>query len=472
MISNQTNNNSSALSNDLIGLMHVLNVLWYLSYLSLFIFGTVGNSIVIITLINSFYNESNMRVSINKRNLSNNQNNDANNPNKSVNNPINNNITNANSISLVNKSIGNVISNNNQAGLCPSSHLTISNSSISRAVKFHHFLDKNVRKFSERKLSVTSFYLLNLASSDFLYSFFIPFLMVTMFYEKWIFGQLFCKIYFSIIYLCQFQSVFVLVLLSIDRYISINYPHKLFAFRNNNKPRIIMFFVWLASFLFTTPIMMYANLSNETCSLDWPVEWASSSNSSATSTFYLSNYFLTLHVFPVYSFVLSYLLPVTIIVILYTKILVRLRRLNKLRTFKMSNRQKKTRRHITKLVLMVVSFYIISWTPYWSMQVFHYLNQVFLKYGNDLIISIVTHFVQVVAYLSAAMNPIIYSYKNETFRSDLNYVLESCNLHFCIRSRLRRMSQRNESNNEQNYNMNNYNVINLVINEELDENEL
>jgi len=415
MILNQTNN-SSALDSDLTGLIFFLNVLWYLSYALLFTFGTIGNLTVIITLINSLYNEHNMRMSINMRNLSNNQNNDASYLNKNTNNSTNN--KNINTSSII-----------------------------------------QVRKLSDRKLSVTSFYLLNLALCDFLYTFIIPFLMVTMFFEKWIFGQLFCKFFFSISYLCQFQSVFVLVLLSIDRYISINYPHKLFYFRNNNKPRIVMFIVWLASFFFTTPIIMYANLSNETCSIDWPANWTSTNSSTR-----LSQYFLPLHAFAVYSFVLSYLLPVTIIVILYTGILFRLRSLNKLKTFRISNRQKKTRRHITKLVLIVVIFYIISWTPYWSIQVFHYIYQVLLKATNDFNIDILAHFAQVVAYLSSAMNPIIYSYMNETFRSDL---------HFCIISHLRRKSQKNDPNkDEKNYNMNNNNIINLVINEELDENEL
>jgi hypothetical protein len=466
MASNQTNN-SSVLSDDPIGLMHFLNVLWYLSYAIIFIFGTIGNSIVIITLVNSFYNEYSTRFLMNNRNHSFNQNNQVNNLNKITNNPANNNNANINSMWSLNRPIVHVVSiNNQQVGSCSPSHSTIS--STNRAVKFHHFLEKNVRRFAERKLSVTSFYLLNLALSDFLYTFFIPFLMVTMFYEKWIFGRLFCKFYFSIIYLCQFQSVFVMVLLSIDRYISINFPHKLFTFRNNNKPRIIMLFVWFASFLFTTPIMMYANLYNETCSVDWPTEWTTGSNSSTATL----PYFLPLHAFTVYSFVLSYLLPVSIIVILYTKILIRLSKLNKLRSFKISDRQKKTRRHITKLVLIVIIFYIISWTPYWCMQVFHYINQMLLKYENDLTIAILTHFVQVVAYLSSATNPIIYSYMNETFRTDLNFVFESCNFHFCITSRLSRKSRQNEPNNETNHNLNNKNITNIVINEVLDENEI
>ena len=61
------------------------------------------------------------------------------------------------------------------------------------------------------KLAVTNFYLLNLAISDLIYVMFIPILLMTMHFQRWIFGAFMCKFYFFTAYLCQFSSVFILV---------------------------------------------------------------------------------------------------------------------------------------------------------------------------------------------------------------------------------------------------------------------
>lgn len=179
---------------------------------------------------------------------------------------------------------------------------------------------------------MTNFYLLNLAISDFLYSLFIPVLLITMTKGKWLFGSLFCKLYFSLVYLCQCSSVFILVVLSVDRYLSVKYPHKVSAFRTDEVARCVMLVSWFLSLVFITPVFLYttirtdesdgSNSTSRACLIYWPESWGFANRTFLTDV--VNSYLSPLHAFSIYTFLLNYLIPVSIIVALYARILNRL----------------------------------------------------------------------------------------------------------------------------------------------------
>lgn len=60
---------------------------------------------------------------------------------------------------------------------------------------------------------------------------------------------------------------------------------------------------------------------------------------------------------------------------------------------------------------------------------------------------LITHFVQIIAYLSSALNPFIYSYMSEAFRNNLKLELSNCccsgaNSPGCFKSKSRKSSTR------------------------------
>jgi hypothetical protein len=61
-------------------------------------------------------------------------------------------------------------------------------------------------RFIKEKISVTNFYLLNLAITDFSYLLSIPFLLATIKFKSWIFGALAWYIFFTFFYY-YFQSI-------------------------------------------------------------------------------------------------------------------------------------------------------------------------------------------------------------------------------------------------------------------------
>ena len=331
-----------------------------------------------------------------------------------------------------------------QAGITQKEQTTIINSPNTNSLRspqdtpkrqLNSIRDQNklytlLRKFLKEKLTVTSFYLLNLAITDFFYVLFIPVLLCTMLTNRWLFGFLFCKVYFSMVYLCQCSSVFILVVLSVDRYLSVRYPLKTSTFRSDELSRAVILTSWLLSFLFIIPVIIYTEYQsvNSSCHIHWPEHWNFLSSRNHSSFSHIANTYLSpFHLFNIYTFLLNYLIPVSIIVILYTQILKNLQKNSQKNTAtNRSKSKRKSHKHITKMVLAIIICYITCWTPYWCYQITIYVyNQIF-KIEPPFILIIISHFVQVIAYMSSALNPFIYSYMSEAFRINLNSAFNCC----------------------------------------------
>jgi hypothetical protein len=135
------------------------------------------------------------------------------------------------------------------------------------------------KKMVREKLSVTNLYLLNLAICDFLYVLSIPILLCTIYFSRWQFNKVFCKVYFAQIYLCQCSIVFILVVLSVDRFLSVKFPHRVAQFRSGRAARITICGSWFLSFLVILPIPIYSelhfqptenvNITTPTCLIHW-----------------------------------------------------------------------------------------------------------------------------------------------------------------------------------------------------------
>lgn len=92
----------------------------------------------------------------------------------------------------------------------------------------------------------------------------------------------------------------------------------------------------------------------------------------------------------------------------------------------MSKAKKKSLKKINKMVLTIVICYIVCWTPYWCYQVFNYVYQHAFERSHSEFLIIVSHLVQIIAYMSSALNPFIYSYMSEAFRTNVQLVLDNC----------------------------------------------
>ena len=93
---------------------------------------------------------------------------------------------------------------------------------------------------SSRLRTVTNTYLLNIAIADFLLLLSIPFLIVTILANGWIFGNILCKMYYNFIHINQYVSSLLLAALSFDRYLAVCHPIRAIEFRTRTKCALII----------------------------------------------------------------------------------------------------------------------------------------------------------------------------------------------------------------------------------------
>lgn len=213
-----------------------------------------------------------------------------------------------------------------------------------------------VLRFSKMQ-TVTNIYILNLAIADQCYLIGIPFLIITMHLGEWTFGEAMCKIYMVSTSITQFTSSIFLIIMSADRYIAVCHSMSMAStrYRSPFVAKIVSAIAWTASAIIMIPVMLYANTiekENEkmTCNIEWPQD-----NGPGSGT-----------TFTLYSLILGFAIPLSLILAFYSMVL---RKLQTVGPKARSKEKKRSHRKVTKLVLTVITVYVLCWLPYWISQV-------------------------------------------------------------------------------------------------------
>lgn len=260
-----------------------------------------------------------------------------------------------------------------------------------------------VIRFSKMQ-TVTNMYIVNLAIADECFLIGIPFLIVTMYKQQWIFGNAMCKVYMISTSINQFTSSIFLFIMSADRYIAVCHPISSPKWRTPLISRIVSLLAWTASAVFVTPVVMYANAfpaggdnsTALTCNIIWTTQDQTTSGQ---------------RLFTIYSFILGFAVPLLLIFIFYCFVI------RKLKTVGPKNKSKEKRRShrkVTKLVLTVITVYVLCWLPYWIAQV------ALISTPPDIcqspIIITVYLLASCLSYSNSAMNPILYAFLSDNFK--------------------------------------------------------
>ncbi|XP_048465066.1 C-C chemokine receptor type 4-like, partial [Rhincodon typus] len=128
----------------------------------------------------------------------------------------------------------------------------------------------------ERLRTVTDIFILNLVTSDVLFTFSLPFWAVDH-TNGWIFGKAMCKIMSSIFFIGYYSGIMLLMLMTIDRYFAV--VHSLFAvrFRKVSYAVTASLVIWGISISATIPEMIFSDITgNEEerlyCTSNYPPE--------------------------------------------------------------------------------------------------------------------------------------------------------------------------------------------------------
>ncbi|XP_038639716.1 urotensin-2 receptor-like [Scyliorhinus canicula] len=242
-------------------------------------------------------------------------------------------------------------------------------------------------------------YITNLALADLLYLFTIPFVVCTYFAKDWYFEEIGCRVLLSLDLLTMHASIFILTIMSVERYRAVAMPLDIRASATCRK--VITMAIWLTSCLLTLPMMVMIHLKETTnptgtakriCYPTWKPEAYKA---------YLTILFNT-----------SVLAPGVIIGCLYIRLA---------QAYWVSGRMMLDIRNRTlkqKVLYMIFSIILAYWAcfvPFWVWQLVKLYNYESLRL-TPLAHMYVNFFVTCLTYSNSCINPFLYTLLTKNYK--------------------------------------------------------
>uniref|UniRef100_A0A8C1ZIH2 Chemokine (C motif) receptor 1b, duplicate 1 n=1 Tax=Cyprinus carpio TaxID=7962 RepID=A0A8C1ZIH2_CYPCA len=265
----------------------------------------------------------------------------------------------------------------------------------------------------ENLKSLTNTFLLNLALSDLIFTFGLPFWAYYYMYG-WTLGDPACKAVNFVFYTGYYSSIIFLTVLTVHRYMAVVHPMSVVMFRKSLHCYATSIVIWIISLCAAIPQARFNKVVNDhfdafmetqnngnnvvlLCDFDGEINWKLAST-------YLQNSF----------FVIAFV----IIAFCYTVILGRLLRPTS-----------HTCRKTVQLILFIVVFFFLGWGPY-NMAIFldsliAWKISPFSDCELSVSIDYWMHISQMVAFSHCCLNPVFYVFMGIKFRNHLKKILQT-----------------------------------------------
>ncbi|XP_031788172.1 allatostatin-A receptor isoform X1 [Nasonia vitripennis] len=284
--------------------------------------------------------------------------------------------------------------------------------------------------------STTNILIINLAVADLLFVLFcIPFTATDFVLPYWPFGNAWCKVVQYLIIVTACASVYTLVLMSLDRYLAVVHPIASMSVRTESHAFIAIWIVWIVILTSSIPVLIIHGEwdenqmlnRSEACALHLGIveqhrqqlQQHESKNEEppleltpqiACRILPDANWPL----FQVSFFLASYVVPLTLICGLYVCMLLRL-----WKGARVSAESRRGRKRVTRLVLVVVGVFAVSWCPIQVILVIKSLDMYPLS-SATIALQIASH---VLAYTNSCVNPILYAFLSDNFRKAFRKII-------------------------------------------------
>ncbi|XP_005082338.1 C-C chemokine receptor 1-like protein 1 [Mesocricetus auratus] len=255
----------------------------------------------------------------------------------------------------------------------------------------------------KRLRSMTSIYLLNLAISDLVFLFTLPFWIDYILKGDWVFGDGMCKFLTGFYYLGLYSDMFFITLLTIDRYLAI--VHAVFALRARTVTFgiITSIITWVLAILVSTPCLYFFRAQLEftyhTCRADLPQE---------SLKHFLRFQALTMNL-------LGLILPLLAMIFCYTRIISVLHR-----------RPNKKKSKAMRLIFVITLLFFLLWTPYYLAAFASAFDDFLFTRGCERSqqLDLALMVTEAIAYTHCCVNPVIYVFVGERFRKYLRQLFQ------------------------------------------------
>ncbi|XP_051555227.1 chemokine XC receptor 1-like [Myxocyprinus asiaticus] len=253
----------------------------------------------------------------------------------------------------------------------------------------------------ENLKSLTNTFLLNLALSDLIFTFGLPFWAYYYMYG-WTFGDPACKTVNFVFYTGYYSSIIFLTVLTVHRYVAVVYPMSMVISKKSLHCYVTSAVIWIISLCaavpqakFNTVVSLPNDETMQYCDFDRQVNWKLMGT-------YLQNSF--------------FLVAFVIITFCYSQILGRLLRPTS-----------HTRNKTVRLILCIVVFFFLGWGPYnvaifldslisWEISPFNECNV-------SITVDYLMYISRMVAFSHCCLNPVFYVFVGIKFRNHLKKML-------------------------------------------------
>lgn len=249
-----------------------------------------------------------------------------------------------------------------------------------------------------KKRSHTVVIILHLAVADLLVLITLP-LWIYSLAHSWVFGEDLCKAMVFMINACMYSSVFLITLMSVERFLAVRYPFASAGWKRKKALSKVLLTLWIAAFLFSIPV-----IPTQVVGEDSGEEHCLYRDYSSVAQELVCVLLETL---------VGYILPFSILVVCYGCLCSRITQM----TFK-------SKRKSTVLIASVVVVFAICWTPH---HIGNILSLVILAMGDSSdaaatvegVRSTMAFIAGAMVFISSTTNPILYMFAARSFRTSL-----------------------------------------------------
>ncbi|NWV40055.1 GPR19 protein, partial [Grantiella picta] len=246
---------------------------------------------------------------------------------------------------------------------------------------------------SRRTQSTTNYFVVSMACADLVSSVgSSPFLLLQLISGRWLLGAGLCRLVRYIQYLTPGVQIYVLFSIGVDRFYTIVYPLSFKVSRGKAKKMILA--SWLCGALFASPAcFLYGSSSAPPCNFFLPDSWQGVSYS-------------VIHLLVVF------LIPSLLIILFYQKVIKYIWRIGTdgMTVRRTTNIVPRTKVKTIKMFLMLNSVFLLSWLPFFTVQLWHPQETDYRK--SSLLFLAITW----ISFSSSASKPTLYSIYNANFR--------------------------------------------------------
>ncbi|XP_077788739.1 formyl peptide receptor 2-like [Podarcis muralis] len=242
------------------------------------------------------------------------------------------------------------------------------------------------------KRTVNTVWFLNLAIADFTFTFSLPLIITNLVLEEWPFGHLMCKIGSTLSYLNLYASIYLLMVICLDRCLSTLWPVWAHNHRTPQRASTVAFGVWILALVLCSPHFYFSGEvpnGKKGCVPDY-------GNTQEQKKF-------THKAMTTSQFIFAFVIPFSVIVVCYGAVVLKMRR----------NQLSQSNKPI-KVITAVTAAFFVCWLPSHILS-FYKKEPGSLESQSELFI-IGERLAYCLAFINSCLNPILFAFMGYDFR--------------------------------------------------------